>query len=374
MDKDYYKTLGICKIINAKGTYTSLGGSRLRPSAARAMASAGNCFLDLEEMQLKTGQYIANMLNVEAACVTAGAAAGLVQTTAACMTRLDLNKIAHLPNHLEKSEVIIQCSHRNPFDKAIRLAGAKLIEVGNAIETPAYLIENAITEKTAAIVYFLQSQMLNSSINLAEMIEIAHKYDLPVIVDAAAELPPKENLWALSKQGADLVIFSGGKDICGPQASGLVLGRSDLIEAVRLQASPYEYAVARPMKASKEVMIGLVCALEEYLEEDEAMRFQKWEEIYQYLEETLEKINGLIVSRFKPTQPGAQPAVTPRLAIQLASNNRMSTHEIIAELLRGTPPIVVSQYKETIFINTQTLELEEAKIITNRFIKILSRG
>jgi uncharacterized pyridoxal phosphate-dependent enzyme len=372
VDKDYYKILGVQKVINAKGTYTYLGGSRLRPAAASAMALAGDCFLDIEDLYRKTGKYIAQLLNVEAVCVTSGAAAGLVQATAACMTGTDPNKIGHLPDPLDKSEVIILCSHRNPFDKAIRIAGAKLIEVGNAIETPTYQVENAISESTAALVYFLQAQMLNSSINLEGMIEIAHKYNLPIIVDAAAELPPKENLWAISNKGADLVIFSGGKDIGGPQASGLVVGRRDLIEAVMLQASPYEYAVARPMKASKEVMIGLVCALEEYLEQDEELRFQKWEEIYQYLERTMAQINCLAVSRFKPTQPGAQPAITPRLAVQLAFGDRLSTQKIASELLRGTPPIVVSQSTDTIYINTHTLELEEARIITDRFKQILS--
>ncbi len=337
------------------------------------MASAGSCFLDIEDLYRKAGNYVAKSLNVEAACITAGAAAGLVQATAACMTGADPKKIAHLPDPLEKREIIILCSHRNPFDKAIRIAGAKLVEAGNAIETPAYQVESAISENTAALVYFFQSRMLDSSIGLAEMIEIAHKYNLPIIVDAAAELPPKENLWALAKQGADLVIFSGGKDIGGPQASGLVIGRKDLIEAVLLQGSPHEYAVARPMKASKEAVIGLVCALEEYLQEDEESRFRKWEEMCGYLEQMLAAIDGLVVSRFVPTQPGAQPAITPRLAIQFASKEKFAIAEFAEGLLKGTPPIAVSHNADTIFLNTQTLESEEAPLIVDRFRQMISQ-
>lgn len=371
VEKDYFKILGVSPLINASGTLTSLGGTRLRPAAARAMAQAGKVFVDLDELHRRAGTRIAGLLDVEAACITVSASAGLVQAVAACMVGEDQFQRARLPNQVDKRRVVVQCVHRNPFERSIRLAGAELVEVGDAIETFPEDLESVLDQYTAAVVHFLQADMLDASLPLNQVIEVAHKFDIPVIVDAAAELPPKSNLWDLVRRGADMVIFSGGKDIGGPQSSGLIVGRSDLVRAAYLQSVPYERVVARSMKAGKETVMGFLAALEDYLQEDEPARFAVWEQIADLLLEELNALPFLQVSRFKPTQPKTQPAIIPRLAVGLDSNAPFSIEELVQHLRSGSPPIVV-EWKETLFwINTHTLTIQESRVIIRRIKEIL---
>jgi len=370
---DYYTLLGVPRLINASGTLTSLGGSRMRPSAARAMADAANCFVDLDQLHRKAGEYVARLLGVEAACITAGAAAGLTQAAAACMVGSDPLWRSRLPGLVPKNEIVIQCCHRNPFERSLKMTGAQLVQVGDAIRTMPFDMEGAINERTAAVVHFLQSDMLEASLQLNNVISIAHHFKIPVIVDAAAELPPKKNLWELVQKGADLVIFSGGKDICGPQASGLMVGRHDLIEAAIVQAAPHEHAIARPMKASKETVVGLISALEEYLGEDEAVRFETWELNFQRLKTQLEKIPGLVIKRYQASQPRIQPAIIPRLELRLEGYPELSMIDLSNKLRNGNPPIIVDTKSEAICLNLHTLDSEELDIVINRFREIIQR-
>lgn len=372
IEKDYYQLFEVEKLINAKGNLTTLGGSRMNPRTLAAMAQAAEYFVDLALLHKQAGKYVAKLLNVEAACITAGAAAAIVQAVAACMVGSDPYEISKLPAPPQKNEVIIQRSHRCPFDRSVSIAGATMVEIGNLLQTPEFELLGTINERTAAVIYFYQSSMLIASLSLEKTVEIAHRYGVPVIVDAAAELPPKINLWELYQRGADLVIFSGGKDLCGPGASGLLLGRQDLIDAAELHTAPYEYAVARSMKASKEAIFGLVSALEQYLEEDEAARFAEWDEIYKCLYDGFSKIEGLLPQRFVPTQPEAQPACLPRLLLELEEDLSVSINELIKKLKDGKPSIVVSKKGKAALLNTHTLTLEEAKMIVVRAREIIS--
>ena len=205
------------------------------------------------------------------------------------------------------------------------MAGATLVQVGDAIRTRPIDLEAAFDEQTAAVVFFLQAEMLDASLSLEHTLEIAHAHSIPVIVDAAAELPPKSNLWALAQRGAALVLFSGGKDLRGPQTSGLIVGREDLISAARIQSAPHEHVVGRPMKAGKEIVMGMLAAVEAYLAEDEAARFAAWEEIAEYLERALGELPALQVQRFRPTQPFIQPACIPRVAIRFEDGAPLKT-------------------------------------------------
>jgi uncharacterized pyridoxal phosphate-dependent enzyme len=366
MPETWYERLHVSRLINAQGTLTSLGGSLMFPSAAQAMVEASSCFIDLTDLARQAGVYISKCLNVEAALITAGAAAGLTQAAAACMAGADQYLRSLLPALLPKNEIIIQCAHRNPFDRALRVAGAKLCEIGNAIETHPFELEGTINDHTAAVVFFLQGEMLEASMGLEQTMEIAHRFNVPVIVDAAAELPPKSNLWTIAQRGADLVIFSGGKDIRGPQSSGLMVGRKELIEAAALQTSPYEYSVARPMKTSKETILGLLAAFEEYLQEDETVRFQQWNLYCDQIEAGLADIPGLVTKRLLPVQPKHQPAVIPRVSIEVKPSARFTLDHINQFLQSGDPKILVTQKNSSLIINPHTLTLEEVHIIIAR--------
>ena len=192
-----------------------------------AMKEAAASFVDMFEIQQQVGRRLAELTHNEAAYVCAGAAAGLFLTSLASMTGGDLKAIARLPG-LERlrNEIIIHCAQRIPYDPAVRLAGAKLVEVGNALQTFPWELEAAITDRTAAVLYIAGEHLSSGALSLPETIEIAHANGLPLIVDAAAQLPPPDNLWYFTRDlGADLAIFSGGKELRGPQASGLIVGR-----------------------------------------------------------------------------------------------------------------------------------------------------
>lgn len=369
----FLERLGVRPIINASGTLTSLGGTRLRACALQAMEEVGPLYVDLEILHRAAGERIARLLGVEAACITASASAGIVQAVAACLVGSDPSKQARLPDPPHKNRILLQTSHRNPFDRCLKLAGGEIILVGDAIQTYPHDLASAIDERSAAVAFFLQASMLEASLNLDATLEIAHRHGLPVIVDAAAELPPKSNLWMLAQAGADLVIFSGGKDIGGPQSSGLLVGRGDLVQAAFQQSAPYELVVARSMKAGKETVVGLLAALEEYLQEDESIRFQEWERIADYLLEELNNVPGLSARRLQPGQPKIQPAIIPRLAVHLTGGTRLTLPELATLLASGDPPIAVECTTSFFWLNTHTLTMEEATILVRRLEQLMNK-
>lgn len=358
-------------LINAAGTLTSLGGCRTRPEVIAVMAEIAGEFVPFAELHRKAGQHLALILGVEAAMITSGAAAGLTLATAACMVGDDSTLASQLPTPPPKHKVIIQCCHRNPFERSIHLAGATLIQIGDSIRTRPQDLESALNEDVAAIAFFLQGEMLDSSLHLAETIEISHAHSIPVIVDAAAELPPKENLWVLAKKGADLVVFSGSKDLRGPQTSGLLVGRSNLISRAMAQTAPNEHVIGRPMKAGKEIVAGMVAAVEQYLAEDEAARFVEWERIATYIMNQLGDNTGLILRQFSPTQPFIQPACIPRVGISLKASIRHTPSSLRLALYEGDPPIYVEVVGEELWINVHTLTITEAELIVKRINSII---
>ena len=270
----FYDRLGVKTFINGVGTVTAIGGSIMRPEVVEAMQEASRSYVRLPDLLEKAGQRVAELAGVEAAYITAGAAAGVTISVAACMTGKNNARIHQLPNTRGmKDEVIIQVMQRNYFELMIRLAGASLVEIGLANGTQDYHLESAINDQTAAIVHFVAFS-LTSDLPIERVIEIGHKHGVPVIVDAAAEFPPFSALRRWADMGADLTIFSGGKGIRGPQSTGLILGRKDLIEACAMNASPNN-GVDRPPKVGKEEIAGVVTALELFsIEEFERAEFQ----------------------------------------------------------------------------------------------------
>ncbi|MBS3788644.1 aminotransferase class V-fold PLP-dependent enzyme [Candidatus Bipolaricaulota bacterium] len=367
-----YEQLGVKPIINAAGTFTKFSGSLMDEEVLDAMKEASKQFVDVNELLEATGDYLANLLEVDSALVTSGAAAGMAQTTAACMAGSDPHAIRSLPDTEGlNDEVVVMRSHRNPYDQAMSGVGANFVEVGNAIETFQWELDAAISEDTAAVAYFVQSSMLEASLTLEEVLEVAHSNEIPVICDAAAEIPPANNLSKFAHQGADIVLFSGGKELRGPQSSGLVIGRSDIIETARLHGPP-KHNIGRPMKIDKETVMGLVRAVELYLEEDHQARMDQWKDQVSKVVNGLEDLDGVSVKSGYPAQPFCQPATIPRVYLKFDENVTDLNREQVKELLmEGEPPIATETYNDSLVINPHMLQKGEEETVIRRLKEIV---
>jgi len=294
-ERDFFRELGVQTFINAAGTYTLLSASLMLPEVVAAMSYAAKHFVDIDELQTAAGERIAELLGCEAAMVTSGAAAALTVGTAACLTGEDPVRVRQIPDLTGlKGEVIIQRAHRFLYDHAIRNCGVKFVE----IETLAEL-ENAICSNTAMMLFFNDNEP-KGMINAEEFVALGKKHGIPTFNDAAADVPPTENLFKYLRMGFDLVTFSGGKGIRGPQNAGLLLGRKDLIRAARLNSSPNGDAIGRGYKVSKETILGMVVALETYLKRDSEAETKEWERRIQLLANSLADIEALKVEIFTP--------------------------------------------------------------------------
>lgn len=363
-----YQELGLRPVINACATLTRLGGSIMPPEVLEAMAEASRHFVNLGELQKRVGQRIATLTRNEAAYVSSGAAAGLTLATAACLTGTDPAAIKQLPDLTGlKNEVIIHRAHRNGYDHAVRQVGVRIVEIGFSTGTARWELEKAITPQTAAIFWFQGAMSGRGDLPLPVVIEVAKARGVPVVVDGAAQLPPVSNLWNFTHMGADLAIFSGGKDLRGPQPTGLILGRRDLIEACALNANP-NHSIGRPMKVGKEEMVGLMTAVELYLKMDHEARAKQCEEIVATWNEALNKLPGLRARRDFPNEAG-QPLAWSLVTIDPTVAG-LSCDEIVKRLLEGDPAIAVaSTNSDSIHLNPMTLEPGEEKIVLERFIQ-----
>ncbi|MBI1257392.1 MAG: aminotransferase class V-fold PLP-dependent enzyme [Chloroflexi bacterium] len=366
-----YESLGIRPIINATATLTRLGGSLMAPEVLQAMNEAARSFIDLHELQRRVGDRLAEITHNEAAYVSCGAAAGLVLAAASCIAGTDSDLIRSFP-HLDgmKNEIIVHATHRNGYDYALREIGAQIVEIGSAEGTSRADLEQAITPRTAAFFWFQGAMTTPNDLPLREVIEIANAHGIPVIVDAAAQLPPVSNLWTFTQMGAALAVFSGGKDLRGPQSSGLVLGRRDLVEACRIHGSP-NANVGRPMKVGKEEMMGLLAAVERYLTLDHDAREQVCESTVAMWIDTLSAIPGISARRTFPNEAG-QPLPRCLLTIDAAQLG-MDAKAVQDQLASGDPSIVVELVgADGIHLNPMTLEAGEADVITNRLQEIVA--
>jgi L-seryl-tRNA(Ser) seleniumtransferase len=288
MMSNFVEELSITSYINAHDTYTVYGGSRMGVNVLAAIEELSQIFVDMEELQIKLGNALAECTRNEGAYITNGASAALLLVTAVCMTGGDPYLFSKLPNTRNcKDEIILMKGQRNGYDKAIETAGARIIEIGNADETLAFELSETINPRTAAVFYFSSSLYARSSLALTMTVKIAHERGIPVIVDAAAQLPPKENFWDYTiNQGCDLVIFSGGKTLMGPQDSGLILGRRDLIDICRRFGSP-NHGICRSSKVSREAMAGLYAAVKQFLGTDSASEYDRLKSICTHISNDL---------------------------------------------------------------------------------------
>jgi D-glucosaminate-6-phosphate ammonia-lyase len=366
-----YESLGVRPIINAYATLTRLGGSLIPPEVLQAMNDAASCFVDLNELQSRVGERLAKLTHNDAAYVTSGAAAGLVLAAAACITGVDPERSGKFPDLTGlKNEIIVHRTHRNGYDYAIRQVGATIVEIGDATGTTPEDLEKAITPRSAAVFWFQGAMTTPADLPLPEVIHIARTHHIPVVVDAAAQLPPVSNLWSFTQMGADLAIFSGGKDLRGPQSSGLVLGRGELIEACRMHGNP-NARIGRPMKVGKEEMLGLLAAVERYLHLDHNAREQWCEAAVRIWYDALNVIPGISAHRTFPNEAG-QPL--PRCLVGIdPEQSGITRNGIIDQLMAGSPAIAVEPVGENdTHLNPMTLKEGEERIVLARLQAILS--
>ena len=362
--QDVYTRIGGQPFINLTATYTINGGALSRPEVKRAMEEAGYWPVNLDELMDKVSAYLAPKLGAESAIVTCGASAALTHATCGVLTGTDPEKIQQLPNLTGlKNEVIIARQSRNAYDQALRTTGIKLVEV----ETPEQA-ERAISAKTAML-FMLGTGEVNGPLKLEHLAALKKKHNLPILVDAAAELPLQRNPYL--SRGADMVAYSGGKILRGPQSSGLLLGRADLIKAAWANSSPH-HAFGRSMKASKEETMGLVAAIDAwvangYTFEDD---YKRWEGWLKEIAARVAKFNGM-TTELRPPR-GASPFPTLQLDWS-QSNLYITAGEIGDQLLHGTPRIQSHGEGDSRAFHIRPVSMKEgdAKIVADRLEAIL---
>jgi uncharacterized pyridoxal phosphate-dependent enzyme len=365
-----YDNLGVKPVINAAATFTKLGGSIMPDEVRAAMTAAANSFIDLFELQEKVGVRLAELTRNEAAYVSSGAAAGITLATISCMIGTNRDQAKELPDvrGIAKNEVVVFKAQRNNYDFAISQTGAKLIEA----ESSAGDLQSRINNHTACVFWFAGDHFAIPGVALEEVITIAHARNVPVIVDAAAQIPFVANFWHFTKDlGADAVIFSGGKGLRGPQTTGLVLGKQAIIDGCRAQGAPNP-GFGRPMKVGKEELAGILAAVEWTLKQDEDQLIDGYEQIVANWIEDLARIPGVRVDRSFPSEAG-QPY--PRAFVHLSEPNPWTPDAVVDALWEGSPRISVVAPPEApgvVALNPQTLQPGEDEIVLKRLREVLT--
>ncbi|PYU69842.1 MAG: selenocysteine synthase [Acidobacteria bacterium] len=328
---DYYQRLGVTPFINAAGTYTILSASTMPDEVQAAIALAAKRPVHLMELHKAAGEYLARRLRCEGALVTSGAAAAIKLATAACITRGNKSAVINIPTEMQglKNEVIVQKAHRYDYDHAIRDCGARLLDVETLDE-----YERAFSERTVMTQFFNAAE--GGRISREDWVRVAHKHGVPCFNDAAADVPPISNLWNYTEMGFDLVAFSGGKGLRGPQCSGLLLGKKDLIDAAQLNNSPNSNTIGRGMKVGKEEIIGLVAAVDWFLEQDDAAMEAEYRKRAALIAERVKSVPSVEARVFIP--PVANHV--PHLLITYDMNGiKVSATEVMQRMREGTPRI-----------------------------------
>lgn len=364
LGRDYFKELGVRTFINAAGTYTSLTGSLMREETVKAIEFAATQYVSLDELQDKVGERIAELVRCEYATVTAGAASAITLGTAGVLSGMDPQKAARIPHDLSgmKSEVILQNAHKIGYAHAIQNCGVKLIYVDTRKE-----MEEAINEQTAML-WFLNTANHKGKIKYEEFIEIGKKHNIPTFNDCAADVPPVENLWKYTEMGFDLVCFSGGKGIRGPQSAGLLLGRKDLVKAARLSAPPRGNTVARTNKVNKEEILGMLIALEAYLARDHDADWKTWEAQIQHISDAAKSVEGVETEIHVPPIANHVPSLRIRWD---ESKVKTTPNEVRQALREGHPSIETVGGSESVDITTWMMNEGEERIVASRIKEIL---
>ena len=363
-----YEMLGVKQFINAAATLTAYGGSIMPDEVLEAMREAAGSYVELSELHRKAGYYIARLTHNEAAFISNGAAAGIVLATAAAVAGDDPERREMLPASEGKNEIVISRAGRIRYDFAVKLGGGKYALYGDEDQATEAQLEAAITPRTAAIFMFYFEHRMDNQPSFEIQAKIAKKHGIYLFVDAAAQLPAKDNLWKFTRDGADLAIFSGGKGLRGPQSSGLIVGKKNIISRIATIASPNP-GLGRPFKVGKEEIIGLMTAVRLYMEADEDAVIDEYERLVTCIMDELSGIDGIEVARSYPSEAG-QPM--PRAEVKLFPGvfNANAT-EICEQLKMCRPAILVAVQGDSLLINPQTLKKGEVEIIAEKIKEVL---
>jgi len=368
--EDVFMRLKVRPVINATGTVTLLGGTIMPPEVLAAMKEASQHFVVMRELLEKAGERIAQVIGVEAAMVTSGTAGSITAGTAACVAGSDPEKIKRLPDtNGMRNEIIIQKSHRNEYEPQMLLVGTQIIEIETRQE-----LEMAVSSRTAML-FFMNKADLDGKIRREEWVAVGKKHGIPTYNDAASDIPPKEHLAAYVKMGFDLVGVSGGKALLGPQCTGLLLGRKDLVDAARINTSPNPGTIGRGMKVGKEEIAGLVAAVERYMIVDHDAEYRELESRVRQISETLAGLEGVRTELFVPPMANHMP----HLAIEWeASRIPLRSGEVRRRLLEGEPRIAIMEHMEQgqngLAISVWMLRPGEHKIVAARLREVLLNG
>jgi uncharacterized pyridoxal phosphate-dependent enzyme len=362
-----YDELGVTTVINCEGTMTMLGGSLLRPELEAVMAMAGRHFVSMPDLEVAAGKRIAEMLKLPegyTSLVTSGAAAAIQSGLAGILTGDNETFIKQIPDLTGmKSEVVIQKSHRNPFDHQLRNTGVKLV----VIETREEL-RQAVNERTA-MMHFTNFANAAGQIKVDEWPRLAKQYNVPCMNDAAADTPPVSHLWDYTNMGYDLVTFSGGKAMRGPQCAGLLVGRKDLVSNALLNNSPHEDTIGRSQKVGKEEIIGMVKAIELYLKEDHEALTKEWQARLDGVARELAKVPGVSTAFYTPDVANHVPHM------QITWDSKISiTPQQVSKAMRSSKPAIViggGEERPGLNMNSFMLQPGEDKIVAERLSKIL---
>jgi L-seryl-tRNA(Ser) seleniumtransferase len=362
-----YEELGVPTVINCQGTMTMLGGSVLRPELEAVMAMAGKHFVSIPDLEVAAGKRITEMLKLPegySALVTSGAAAAIQSGLAGILTGDNEALIRQIPDLTGmKSEVIIQKSHRNPFDHQLRNTGIKLIEIETRDE-----LRQAVNDRTA-MMHFSNFANATGQIKVDEWVKLAKQYNIPCMNDAAADTPPVSHLWDYANMGYDLITFSGGKAMRGPQCAGLLIGRKDLVAYALLNNSPHEDTIGRSQKVGKEEIIGMVKALELYLKEDHDALAREWQGRLERISQEITKIPGVSTEYFTPDIANH----VPHMRITWDSRVPLEPKEVSKMLRNSKPSIAIGggEGRPGLGMCSFMLQPGEEKIVAERLAHIL---
>ncbi|HZY89850.1 MAG TPA: hypothetical protein VFE78_33825 [Gemmataceae bacterium] len=367
---DVYEALGVKHVINATGTVTVLGGSLMPPEVVAAWASAARHFVNLSDLQDKVGRRIAKLVGVEAALVTTGAAGALQLATAAAITRGDAKLIRRLPDTAGmRNEVVLQKAHHSCYDNQLTAAGARLVEVETAAD-----VRRAVGERTV-LLFFMNVAEAEGRIKRAEWLELARRHKVPTLLDAAADVPPVEHLSEYNRLGFDLVAFSGGKALRGPNDTGLLLGRKALIEAAKRNTNPHCGTVGRALKVGKEDMVALLAAVERYVRTDHKSEWREWERRLGVIEQALKDVPTLRCERVVP--PIANHV--PHLHLTWdEKRSKLTPARLARELAAGDPPVQIGRVAGTgdkgALVSVFTLQEGEERTVADRLRALLTKS
>ncbi|MCI0743827.1 MAG: hypothetical protein L0Y58_00325 [Verrucomicrobia subdivision 3 bacterium] len=364
-----YEALGLRHVINATGTVTNLGGSIMPPEVVAAWADASRHFVNLLDLQAKVGERIAKLIGVEAALATTGAAGALLLGTAAAVTGSDHKLMGRLPDTTGmKNEVILQRAHHSCYDNQLTNVGVRLIDV----ETPAD-VAKAVSKRTA-LMFFMNKDDANGRIRARDWIELARRHKVPTLLAAAADVPPVERLSSYNRMGFDLVAFSGGKAMRGPNDTGLLLGSKPLIDAAALNTNPHCPSIGRSMKVSKEDMIALLAAVERFVKLDHKAEWREWERRIGVIETALKDIPTLQCERIVPPIANEVPHL---LLTWDEARVRISRARLTQALMEADPPIQIGRVSGTgergVLISVLTLQTGEERVMAER-LRAMLRG